>query len=100
MSKSEKDAIKAAVQRGVRWLDRHRPGWENLIDPETLDLGSPCRCVLGQLDGDFFEASWAAGLSKAGTARLGLSAPQGASYPSLTAAWKRVIRARQRKAHA
>jgi hypothetical protein len=41
------------VSAGAKWLDSNRPGWWQRIDLETLDLGDSCRCVLGQLYGDF-----------------------------------------------
>ena len=36
------------IERGAAWLDANRPGWRDEIDLDGLDLGSPCRCVLGQ----------------------------------------------------
>jgi len=41
------------VSAGAAWLDEHRPGWWQRINLETLDLGDPCRCVLGQEYGHF-----------------------------------------------
>jgi hypothetical protein len=40
--------IAERVAAGAEWLDEHRPGWVWRIDLDTLDLGDPCRCVLGQ----------------------------------------------------
>jgi len=48
--------IQARVQAGAAWLDENRPGWIDRIDLATLDLGDPCRCVLGQEYGDWDEA--------------------------------------------
>lgn len=36
------------VERGMAWLDEHRPGWEHRIDLRRLDLDSTCDCLLGQ----------------------------------------------------
>jgi hypothetical protein len=36
------------VARGVALLDEKLPGWVDRIDLDRLDLGSPCRCILGQ----------------------------------------------------
>jgi hypothetical protein len=36
---------------GAVFLDERLPGWHQRIDLGTLWLMSPCRCVLGQLDG-------------------------------------------------
>lgn len=46
-------SIEERVESGARWLDEHRPGWWRRIDLDTLDLGDPCKCVLGQEYGDF-----------------------------------------------
>jgi hypothetical protein len=51
----------ANIARGMEWLDEHMPGWSSRIDVETLDLGEPCRCVLGSLDGNYYEAMLRAG---------------------------------------
>lgn len=37
------------VEAGAAYLDGVLPGWWEKIDLETLNLGSNCRCVLGQL---------------------------------------------------
>lgn len=42
------DAMKRRVSNGITWLDENRPGWLERIDLDALDLGSPCRCILGQ----------------------------------------------------
>lgn len=41
--------MKTRVQRGAKLLDKEDPGWENRVKITPLDLGSPCKCVLGQL---------------------------------------------------
>lgn len=43
--------IAPRVADGVLYLDHHRPGWAFLVDLATLDLASPCLCVLGQVTG-------------------------------------------------
>ena len=45
--------IDERVDLGVEWLNRHLPDWPWHVDPERLDLGSACRCVLGQLVVDY-----------------------------------------------
>lgn len=37
------------VALGVAWLDEKCPDWRTRIDPMTLNLESPLRCVLGQV---------------------------------------------------
>jgi len=42
------------VNRGVKYLDKHEPGWaEKVVRP--INLCSQTNCVLGQVDGDFFD---------------------------------------------
>lgn len=36
------------VQRAAQYLDYFHPGWFYQVDPNTLDLSSCLRCVLGQ----------------------------------------------------
>lgn len=50
------ETVAARVAAGAAWLDENRPGWEGSIDLETLDMQNSCRCILGQLDGDFYDA--------------------------------------------
>lgn len=40
-----------AVANGVAWLDEYVPDWWNHIEVRELDLGSTCKCILGQLSG-------------------------------------------------
>jgi len=44
-------------------LDRLRPGWENAIVVESLDMDNICDCVLGQLYGSYCEGLGALGLN-------------------------------------
>lgn len=41
------------VAAGARLLDRHQPGWDHRVDPDTLDAEDVGRCVLGQLFGGY-----------------------------------------------
>jgi hypothetical protein len=53
----------ARVAKGVALLDEKRPGWERLIDLETLDIENGTSCVTAQLSG---AASWGRGMSQLG----------------------------------
>jgi hypothetical protein len=79
------------VARGAAYLDRHVPGWVDIIDLSQLNLSSQCGCVLGQLEGDFSLAieklkPWWTNLGV-----LGRWAEQRGFYlhPRLTEVWKR-----------
>jgi hypothetical protein len=39
------------AQKGAALLDQKIPGWEHRIDPETLEMGDPRHCVVGQICG-------------------------------------------------
>lgn len=46
------------VEAGARLLDEELgTDWVHDVDLERLDLNSVCRCVLGQIYGDFCEAA-------------------------------------------
>lgn len=85
-----------AVARGIKWLNSQIPDWRKRIDVDVLDLKAPCRCVLGQLDGDFYQAMWERRLSRKRGITLGFSAGESFSYRELTAAWRRALKAGDR----
>jgi hypothetical protein len=41
------------AERGAALLDAREPGWAARIDLATFDIGSQCRCTLGQLYGNY-----------------------------------------------
>lgn len=41
------------VHRGAELLDSLRPGWHEEIRTDALSMMSGCRCIIGQLTGDF-----------------------------------------------
>ena len=43
------------VERGAALLDEKEPGWAARIDVGKFDIGSGCRCALGQLYGRFHD---------------------------------------------
>lgn len=62
----------ARVAKGAALLDEKRPGWERLIDLDTLDVRSGYSCVTAQLSGN---ANWLAGMRQ-----LGLTENNGGTY--------------------
>lgn len=109
MTQEEADA---AVARGVEFLDSYDPEWVDKIDLPSLQLSSCYRCVLGQLLGDYFDATNPDGILPgldederiASAYRLGFNVPVPAVlmyaaetlplYEPLQRAWTRVITAR------
>lgn len=53
----------ARVAKGVTLLDEKRPGWERLIDLDTLDIRDGNVCVTAQLSG---ESHWHTGMTQLG----------------------------------
>lgn len=50
------ETIEERVIRGFDFLtDFYGPEWQDAIDVENLDLKSVCNCVLGQLEGDYWD---------------------------------------------
>lgn len=51
-----REDARARVAKGAAHLDGLFPQWHDHIKVNEFDLGDACRCVLGQLDGNFHEA--------------------------------------------
>ena len=85
-----------AVYEGILLLDRQCPDWRGRIDTDTLDLASGPLCILGQLEGEFFDgARKVSGLETRGAIitwaqQHGFYA-NSATYPVLTSLWKREL---------
>jgi hypothetical protein len=99
--------IAERVEKGAAWLDEHRPGWVDRIDLETLDLGDPCRCVLGQQfepQSDSDQCGFEVGMRLLTTpgndpviplVEQGFYATSDDNYADLTAAWRELIERRR-----
>lgn len=49
------DTVVDRVSCGVGWLDENVPGWHNRIDLGKFHIIFSDCCVLGQLEGDFWD---------------------------------------------
>lgn len=95
--------IAERVAAGAAFLDEHEPGWVDQIDPDRLDLGSSCRCVVGQLQVHLFrytinDEPYLRALDRYQVADpfvLGFNAIDLREYDGLTAAWRELILARR-----
>ena len=47
------DLSEATVEEAAKVLDQVVPKWYHNIDLTTFNIGSPCKCILGQLYSDF-----------------------------------------------
>lgn len=86
--------ISERVQRGTEWLDRYQPGWIDRVHVERLEMASVCRCVLGQIFGDFY----AAPIDFKQAASLGFDASPDDTmhdWVELGGEWRRVITERR-----
>lgn len=89
-------APRQRVAAGAVWLDETNPDWWRHIDLDRLDLVDACLCVLGQLHGNYWQATalhWNTRESDA--ARLGFTAyPVGDGmdeFNELEAAWRDAV---------
>jgi hypothetical protein len=87
--------IAERVARGVAWLDEKRPGWADEIDLTELVLSSPCRCILGQLYGDFDKVSVRGPMAKGFNAYGGDDQSLYDQFEALEREWRRVITERR-----
>lgn len=76
------------LSAGVAVLDEHVMDWRDKVDAAGLDMGDPCRCVLGQVFGDFYIGIETLGVGYGNPDRLGFD---GDDYPALTEAWRREL---------
>lgn len=106
---TKQERLEQYVARGAAWLDENRPGWEFKIDLGELNLMLPDCCVLGQVDGNFWdslrrqaefnrdtpffdETGWAA--SHGFFIRDGNETRRISEYNQLTDAWRTLIKDR------
>lgn len=101
---------KERIAKGIALLDKEVPGWCERVDIKVLDLGSPFKCVLGQVfqeeamesdeeeDGfgfgiHFFQLDKPTdyGFDKRSMFDGGVRVTH-EEYPNLTADWRRAVR--------
>jgi hypothetical protein len=97
--------VEQRVANGVWWLNANKPGWEALINLEALDIEEPCRCVIGQVFGDYHESLFGqpGRLAHQVAANHGFNSNPPTSpeydganeYAALEAEWIRVVEARR-----
>lgn len=39
------------VQSGIKWMNTNYPGWENIVNLDTLDVCCGNNCIIGQSNG-------------------------------------------------
>lgn len=87
------DTLQSRVRRGAKWLDKHYPGWEELVNPDKIDLGSPTMCVLGQIYGRFYDGLISLRIMN----QYVQHGYAGKDEIGLTESWKREIRTRRKR---
>ena len=98
-SRLEAQYAARAAERGINFLDKvygHKD-WVNRIDANKLDIASDCNCIIGQLSGSYNRNVHILDSSSA-TVFCFFESTQ-VSFPALTTAWRKQIRARQRQPH-
>lgn len=97
---TEEVTVEERVANGMAFLDERVPGWRERIDFFCLDLGTTCRCVVGQIYGHYDDGSDMLGISLGQGERLGFvgkgseEGERAKEYPALTAAWKSALAAK------
>lgn len=86
MMQTQEPTAKGMVKIAMEALDQVNPGWEVMIDLDTLNMGSIFQCVLGQVYGTYLK-----GL----TALEGVKCGPGFVFAGLEDEWKEAIRTRQ-----
>lgn len=92
-----------AVPATAAHFDEIDSGWENYVNPDTLDMGHFCTCVLGQRHGDYKAGKKVLRLTEDDAVILGLQiefdrrtrAERLRRYAELTAAWRPEIERRR-----
>jgi hypothetical protein len=79
------------VRDGAALLDERIIGWRDLVDVPRLDVGSACRCILGQVFGDFYDGVHELGISYRSAIRLGFETNSNDEYAALNDAWRREL---------
>lgn len=74
------------VARGAAYLDEVRPDWHLKIDVADLSMESGCRCIVGQLTGEYLTGVKSLGLNmewgpRGSAARHGLNRVEDESFP-------------------
>jgi hypothetical protein len=101
--------VRSAVAAGITYLFATRgEEWPRRVNVDRLDLASECGCVLGQLEGSYYEAVSRLGIidgNKLGfeiedvPERLLDDQPEiDRRWKALTSAWRTAIRRLQRRA--
>ena len=61
------DEMKANIQNGIAWLDENRSGWrpkvKAKIEAAEFDMASPCDCVIGATNRNFYRVFSKIGLT-------------------------------------
>jgi hypothetical protein len=85
------------IEKGAKLLAARVPGWEKKINPETLDLSDSCKCVLGQVYGNYedgFKALDLPFLTDRAIRGFTVDRTEHSSYRPLTKGWLRFLEAR------
>ena len=88
-------AEKAAVKRGVKFLDKADKGWEDCVDLKTFNILSPCRCVIGQVYEEPFIIALGELRIRGMASHLGFAFGPRTGIKALQEEWVNAIKAKQ-----
>lgn len=102
--------IQERVAAGAAALDAYLPGWVDRVDLGTLDMRSPCGCILGQAFDNYWTAPFGdpyddperyrADLGFQAYSTLDGGSGEPGEYAALQDEWARLIEARRAEAGA
>ena len=100
-------SVEADIRTGVAMLDAHRPGWEDQVNLDVLDLSSGSHCVIAQVFAperaasgtrtccDFHYGWRLLGMSDGDVYDLGFGVDSTHNLHQLNKGWKEFITARR-----
>jgi len=87
-------SVVGCVQRGMDFLDKECPGWEEIVNPGALDIACSQNCVMGQIFGDYSAGIETLAISIENASRLGFENAEESNYKNLNTCWKKQIQNR------
>lgn len=86
--------VTSCVQRGMDFLDKECPGWEEVMDPKILDISCGQNCVIGQIFGDYGVGIQTLDINAENAPGLGFESTRKVTYKNLNICWKKQIKNR------
>lgn len=80
------------VSRGIKLLNRMKPGWEKKVSLKKLHMHRCESCILGQVFGEFHAGRAKLHLDFKGTQERGFTISNNTYWSGLESAWKKRLK--------